>query len=157
MVMTKMIAIPHIEPLSNEYPRCLSHCDGWITLIFSLFLAWASCWTNCRVGGYLTHHNTYVTSITLLYQRNSLWLSNTDGDIHLAQQYFRQWPFASHHQGITWTSVDLLSVRSSNFLMGAISQEIPRATFAKISLKIIILKCNLNLPGANELGAGIIQ
>ena len=47
-----------------------------------------------------------------------------------------------------WTSV-----RSSGVHLRAISYEIPQPPFTKISLKIIYLKLNWNLPGANELMA----
>ena len=54
-------------------------------------------------------------------------------------------------QAITWTNVDLLSVRSSGTHLKAISWEIPQQPFAKFSLKTTHMKLNWNLPGANEL------
>ena len=54
------------------------------------------------------------------------------------------------HQVITWTNVDLSSVRSSGIYLGAISLEIPQPPFTKVFLKTY-LKLNWNLPGANEL------
>ena len=58
---------------------------------------------------------------------------------------------AWRHQAITWTNVDLSSVRSSSIHLRAISYEIPQPPFTKISLEITYLKLNWNLPGANEL------
>ena len=55
------------------------------------------------------------------------------------------------HQAITWTNVDLSSVRSSGIHLRAISLEIPQPPFIKVSLKITYLKLNWNLPGTNEL------
>ena len=40
------------------------------------------------------------------------------------------------HQAITWTNVDLLSVRSTDIHLSAISQEIVQPSITKISLKI---------------------
>ena len=62
---------------------------------------------------------------------------------------------AWRHQAITWTNVDLLSVRSSGIHLKAISQEIPQPPFTKVSLKITYLKLSWNLPGANELNVSI--
>ena len=47
--------------------------------------------------------------------------------------------------------LNLSSVRSSDIHVRAISQEIPQPTIIQISLKIIHLKFNSNLPRANEL------
>ena len=60
---------------------------------------------------------------------------------------------AWQHQAITWTNVDLSSVRSGDIQLRAISQEMPQQSIAKFSLKIIntYLKCHSNLPGANDL------
>ena len=54
-------------------------------------------------------------------------------------------------QAITWTNVDFASVRSSHIHLWAISQEIPQPPVTKISLEIIYLQVNSNLPGVNEL------
>ena len=55
---------------------------------------------------------------------------------------------------ITWTNVDLSSVRSSGIHHRAILQEIPQQSVVEISLKITYLKICSNLPGANELIQG---
>ena len=59
--------------------------------------------------------------------------------------------FAWRHQAITWTNVDLSSVRSSSIHLRAILQEIPQLPVTEISLKITYLKYCSNFPGANEL------
>ena len=53
----------------------------------------------------------------------------------------------------TWANVDLLSVRSSDVHLSAISQEIPTSnpSIIKISLKIIYLKFHSNITVVNEL------
>ena len=53
--------------------------------------------------------------------------------------------------GITWTNVDLSSLRSSDVNLMAISFEISQPSVTKISLKIIFLRVYWNFPGANEL------
>ena len=67
-------------------------------------------------------------------------------NIDLDQHWLRGW-----HQTITWTSVDLSSVRSSDNHLRVISQEIPQPWITKIGLKITYLKFKENLPEANEL------
>ena len=52
---------------------------------------------------------------------------------------------------ITWTNVDLSSLRSSDVHLRAISLEISQPSVTKISLKIIFLRFYWNLPGTNEL------
>ena len=54
-------------------------------------------------------------------------------------------------QAITWTNVDLISVRSTDIHLWAMSQEIPHSTITKISLKMTNLALYSNLPEANEL------
>ena len=53
--------------------------------------------------------------------------------------------------GITWTNVDLSSLRSSDVNLMAISFEISQPSVTKISLKIIFLRVYWNFPGTNEL------
>ena len=55
------------------------------------------------------------------------------------------------HQTITWTNVDLSSVRSSDILLIAISQKISQWSIIVIGLKSTHLKFHYNLPGHNEL------
>ena len=72
------------------------------------------------------------------------------GDIDLGQHWLRQWLVAWWHQAITWTNVDLWSVRSIGIHLRAILQKIPQPPIIKISLKITFLKFLSNLPGANK-------
>ena len=72
-------------------------------------------------------------------------------DIDLGQHWLRLWLGAWRHQAITWTSVDLSSVKSSDIHLNTIAQEIPQPPITKISLKMTCLRFHLNLPGANEL------
>ena len=58
------------------------------------------------------------------------------------------------HKAITWTNVDLSSLRSSDVHLRAISREISQPPVTKISLRIIFQRFYRNLPGANELIAG---
>ena len=55
------------------------------------------------------------------------------------------------HQAITWTNVDLSSLRSSIVHLRAISLEISQPSVTKISLEIIFPRFYWNLPEANEL------
>ena len=54
-------------------------------------------------------------------------------------------------QAITWTTVDLSSVRSSDMHLRAVSHLIPLPPFTKIKLKIAYIIFHSNLPVANEL------
>ena len=69
------------------------------------------------------------------------------GDIDLGQHWLREWLVTWRHQDITWSNVDLSSVRPSGIHLRAISQEIPQPPFTNISLKITNLKLNWNLQG----------
>ena len=55
------------------------------------------------------------------------------------------------HQSITWTNVDLSSVRSLGFHLRASSLDDVKIPINKTRLKIAVLKWHLGLPGANEL------
>ena len=55
------------------------------------------------------------------------------------------------YQAITWTSVDLSLVKSSDIHLMATSLEIPQPSITTCSLKSTCLKSQANLPGANEL------
>ena len=57
-------------------------------------------------------------------------------NIDLDQHWFREWLVAWQHQAITWTSVDLSSVRSSDNHTRAVSEEIPQPSISKIIMKI---------------------
>ena len=56
-----------------------------------------------------------------------------------------------HGNAITWTNVDLSSVRFWNILLIGNSQETTHSWVTKVSLKISFPKFHLNLPRANEL------
>ena len=61
------------------------------------------------------------------------------------------WVNIGSGKAITWTIVDLLSIRSSDIHLRQFSQEIPQLPMTAISFKITYLKFCSNLPGANEL------
>ena len=65
----------------------------------------------------------------------------------LAQAMVVAW----RHQAITWTNVDLSSVRSSYIHLMAISPKIHQSSMTKINMKITHLKCHYNLSGAIAL------
>ena len=69
----------------------------------------------------------------------------------LGQHWLRWWLGAGWHHAITWTNVDLSSVKSYNNHLSAISQQVPQPSIGNIILKIAYLKFYSNLPGVNEL------
>ena len=73
------------------------------------------------------------------------------GDSDLGQHWLRQWLVAWRHQAITWTNVDLSSVRLSDIHLRASSQEIPQPSITEFIWKIKDLKFHSDFPGANEL------
>ena len=73
------------------------------------------------------------------------------GGRDLGQHWFRQWLVAWRHQAITWTNVDLSSVRSTDVHLMTSSQEIPQPSITEILCKIKYIKFHSNFPGANEL------
>ena len=88
--------------------------------------------------------------INLWHRELTHWgLVTPYGDRELGQQW--------RHQAITWTNVDLSSVRSCGVHVRTISQEIPLPSITKISLRITSLKFISNIPGANELNFNIYQ
>ena len=68
-----------------------------------------------------------------------------------------EWLVAWQHQAITWTKVDLPSVRSIGIHLSTISQEILQPSVTKISWKISFLKSLWILPEANELSNKFAQ
>ena len=76
----------------------------------------------------------------LLWPSDAIWQHRTGSTLDQVMAWCRQ----------ATTNVDL-SVRFSGIHLRAISYEIPQPPFNKISLKIIYLKLNWNIPGANEL------
>ena len=69
----------------------------------------------------------------------------------VGQHWFKQWLVAWRHQAITWTSVDLSTVRSSDIHLKTNSQEIPQTLVTAIIWKIKYPYLHSNFPGANEL------
>ena len=74
-----------------------------------------------------------------------------DIHIHLGQHYFRWWLVASQHQTISWTNVDLSSVRSCGIHMWALFKKYLYIPISKTRWKIAFVKKNPDLPGANAL------
>ena len=72
------------------------------------------------------------------------------GDTNPGQHWLRKWLVAWRHQAITWTNVDLSSVRSSGIHLSAILHEMPQPSVTEISLKITYLNFCSNLPGTND-------
>ena len=75
------------------------------------------------------------------------------GDIDLGQHWLRQWLVAWRHQAITWTNVDLSSLRSCGIHLTTVSQQMPYPSIPEISFESGYLKFYSDLPGANELTA----
>ena len=74
------------------------------------------------------------------------------GDRDLGQHWLWQWLVAWRHQAITWTNVDLSSLKPSDFHLRTIWPEIlSHQSLKYFSVKITHLKFYSNLPGANEL------
>ena len=73
------------------------------------------------------------------------------GGRDLGQHWCSKWLVAWRHQPITWTNVDLSSIRSHYVHLRAISLVISQPSVTKISLKIIFLRFYWNLPRANKL------
>ena len=73
------------------------------------------------------------------------------GDIDLGQHWLRWWLGPVRHQSITWTNVDLSSVRFSGIHLRAISQKIHQPLISELVWKLTYLKFRSNLPGTNEL------
>ena len=73
------------------------------------------------------------------------------GGRDLGQHWLRQWIVAWRHQSITWTNVDVSSVRLSDIHLRAISQGMPQPSNTKTCLKITYLKYHSNFTRVNEL------
>ena len=112
----------------------------------------AKCWPFCLGLNVLTLQG----AVMYMCQCNASSLTHCGlvtpyGNINLGQLWLRQWLVAWRHQAITWTNIDLSSVRSSGIHLSAILQEIPQPSVTEISLKITYLKFCSSPPGANEL------
>ena len=86
----------------------------------------------------------------LKYWINSWWPNDAIWQ-HIFGSTLAQVMSAVRQQAITWTNVDLPSVRSIGIHFSTILQEILQPSIIKISWKMTFLKFLLNLPGANEL------
>ena len=130
------------------------------------YLILNQCWL--LINGALWHSSEFYFTVSaqtnILYEEiellklllcpselNHCCLLTPYGDINLGQHWLRLWLAAWRHQAITWTNVDLSSVRSTGIHLRAILQEIPQPSVSEISLKITYLKFCSKLPGANEL------
>ena len=85
---------------------------------------------------------------------NSLWPSDTirgQGTKSTLAQVMACCLTAPSHYMITWTNVDLSSVRSCGIHQRALSWEDLKMAISKTRLKIIFLEPHSDLPGANEL------
>ena len=54
------------------------------------------------------------------------------------------------HQAMTWTNVDISSVRPTDNRLREFSQRIAQPSIAEIILKVTFLECNSNLQGVDE-------
>ena len=91
------------------------------------------------ISWYGTSHSTHCALVTPY------------GDRYLCQHWLRYWLVVWRHQAITWTNVDLSSLRSIDIHLRASSFKIPEPSVTEIGLKITNLKFHSNLPGTNEL------
>ena len=73
------------------------------------------------------------------------------GNRDLGQHWLRCWLVAWWHQAITWTNVDLLTLRSYGIHPMALSWQDLTIHTNKIRMKLEFLKSHPDLPGANEL------
>ena len=130
-------------------------------LTFSLICVWINGWVNNREAGDLrrcrAHYDVIVTWNYFAGVSEAI-LTNVDKVTHcglvtpyegrdLDQHWFSEWLVAWWHQVITWTNVDLSSLRSSDVHLRSISLEISQPPVNEISLKIIFLRFYWNLPG----------
>ena len=102
----------------------------------------------------INSHQSWTGPGSGLYQPGNLNhcdLVTPYGDKDLGQHWPRQWFVAWRHQAITWTNVDLSSVRSSGIHLRAILQDMSQPSVTEISLKITNLKFCWNNSGAIEL------
>ena len=93
----------------------------------------------------------FIESAPRLLWVNSLWPRDTIWRHKSESTLAQAMACCLTHQAITWTYVDLSSVRSSGIHLRAILQEVPQPSVTEISLKITYRKFCSNLPEANEL------
>ena len=93
-------------------------------------------------------HNTSdskSTLVNLLWPRDTIWWHKSGSALVQVMACCLQ------HQAITWTNVELSSVRSNDIDLSAILQETLQPSVTEISLKITYIQFCSNLLGANEL------
>ena len=71
----------------------------------------------------------------------------------LGQHWHRWWLVAWRHQAITWTNVDLSSVRSGDIVLRAISQQVSQPSITVIGLKKYSSKISLKSPWPQRVKA----
>ena len=101
------------------------------------------------------HHIVRIYSNTPVYDDiptlNSLLSSDTIWQQGSGSTWTQVMVCCWWHQAITWTNIDLSSIKSSDIHQRTISQEILQPSVTKISLKSVYFNFHWNLPGANEL------
>ena len=97
---------------------------------------------NCFI--HITHRIVFlkITYFNSLRPNDTIWWQISGST--LAQVMACCLTAPSHYLNQCWLIISCIHLRT-------ISQEIPQPSTTRISLKIIYLKFNLNLPGANEL------
>ena len=108
-----------------------------------------SYWCKRQFHNYTRLHRSRMED---LYHLTRCGLLTPYGGKDLGQHWFRWWLVAWRPRAITWTNVDLSSLRSSDIKLRAILLELSQPSVTKISLKIISLIFYWNLPRANEFG-----
>ena len=73
------------------------------------------------------------------------------GDTELWKRWIRYWLVSWRQQSITWSNVDLSSIRSHGIHLTALSYENLNIPISEMILKILFSKSHEDLPGTNEL------
>ena len=97
-----------------------------------------------NINVYIVTHYGAIQHLDSLWPIDTTWRHKSGSTLVQVMAWCCQAPI------ITWTNVDLSSVRSSRIHLSAILQEIPQPPVTEISLKITSLKFCSNLPGAKE-------
>ena len=85
--------------------------------------------------GFLCKKHSLLTQISQKLTHSGLAMPNED--IELCQHWLKEWLVAWWHQAITWTNVDLSSIRFSDSHLRAIEQEIPQPSVLKMAWKLL--------------------
>ena len=97
----------------------------------------------------LSIYNCLHHEIAMHLQQN--WAKTVFNSLTPSDTIWRHISGSALAQAITWTNVDLPSVRSIGIHLSTILQDILQPSLTKISWKITFLKFLWNLLGANEL------